>query len=437
MNAFLEGCQKQFSEQSAHLPGWNALPIRNSRQEAMQRGAQIGLPTPQLETWKYTPTRTLAQSRPRFHTEGCVGLDLEDLEPLLLDRREGHRLVFINGLLSRSLSRWQDLPAGVRVDSMANLARQAPSLLEPCLDRFLTGNDQGFAEINHALWLDGAFVQISPGVCLSKPLQLLFVTTAFQEPIVTLPWNLVLAGNDTQAMVIESYASLGRSSHFTNAYTTLMLNAGARLEHLLMLTETTAAQHVGTVQAIQQARSHLDSRIFSVGGALTRQDVQIMLAGEGSRCLQEGVFLAGGRQHMDFHTWLHHLRSDTRSEQLFKGILDGQAHGVFNGVVRVPQGVKQIRASQKTANLLLSDTAEIDAKPQLEIHSDAVQCNHGASVGTLDPDALFYLHSRGLDLETARRVLVHGFAAELLQRVQPAAVREWVAQRLNLEGSAP
>ncbi|MBF0272150.1 MAG: Fe-S cluster assembly protein SufD [Magnetococcales bacterium] len=437
MNTILHTCQTRFNANGAQLPGWNALPIRSSRQESLQRGLESGLPTQKLETWKYTPTRTLSRDNWGFPANGCVGIDLEDLDVFLVDRREAYRLVFVNGALSRPLSCLKDLPVGIRVESMARMARESPAVLTPYLDNFLAGNDQGFAEINHALWLDGAFVQLPPGSRLPKPLQLLFLTTAFQEPIVTLPWNVVVAGNDAQATVIESYATLGQASHFTNAYTTLILNPQARLEHLLLLAESRLAHHVGTVQAIQMDRSQLDSKIFSIGGELTRQELHITLAGEESACVQEGLFLADGRQHMDFHTWVHHTRSHTLSRQQFKGVLDDQAHGVFNGVVRVPQGLHHIHAHQKTANLLLSDSTEIDAKPQLEIHSDAVQCNHGASVGTLDQEALFYLRSRGLDPDAARRVLVHGFADELLQRVKPDAVRNWVGQCLHLGETSP
>ncbi|MBF0339829.1 MAG: Fe-S cluster assembly protein SufD [Magnetococcales bacterium] len=437
MSSALHTYQREFHDNSTHLPGWNAWQIRRSRQAAMQRVMQTDLPTQKLENWKYTSTRRLSQTPYALYTGGCVGLYLEDLDPFLVDRQASHRLVFINGLLSRRLSCLDDLPNAVQVASMARIADESPAMLSPWLEPVLTGHDQGFAELNQALWLDGAFVHIPAGVQLIKPLQLLFLTTPFQEPIVTFPWNLVIVGKSAQALVIESYLTLGQGAHFSNARTTLVLEPQARLEHLLLLGESELAWHVGSVQATQKEGSRLDSRIFAAGGELTRQELQITLAGAEAECFQEGLFLAGRRQHMDLHSWLHHTCSNTRSRQLFKSVLDGHARGVFNGVIRIPPDLQNIQAEQKTANLLLTDTAEIDAKPQLEIHSDAVQCSHGATVGGMNPEAMFYLQSRGLDVDAARLLLIQGFADELLQTIKPAPVQEWLRQRLNQERNLP
>ncbi|MBF0626606.1 MAG: Fe-S cluster assembly protein SufD [Magnetococcales bacterium] len=431
MNALLQVCQQQLLAADAQLPGHDALSIRRFRQEAMQRALQTGLPTQQMEHWKYTPTRWLTESAYAFHAGGCVGLDPEDLKALLVARGQVHHLVFVNGLLSLPLSGLDGLPAGVQVESMARLARESPEALEPWLGSDVTGADQGLAALNQALWPDGAFVRLASGVQLSQPLQLLFLTTSFREPIVTLPWSVVILGEGARAQVIESYATLGQGDHFTNARTTLVLGQGAQLDHLLLLAESDRAHHVGSVQATQLGASRLAARVFAVGGALTRHELHVALAGAEAECHPDGLFVAGGRQHLELHSWIHHLHSHTRSQQWFKGVLDGEARGVFNGVVRVPQGVREIQARQQTDNLLLSDRAEIAAKPQLEIHSDAVQCHHGATVGSLDAEAIFYLRSRGLDEECARKLLVQGFIDVLLQRVQPAVVREWIARRLN------
>ncbi|MEO5351616.1 MAG: Fe-S cluster assembly protein SufD [Magnetococcus sp. XQGC-1] len=429
--------QAQFAERATTLPGFALPPLRASRQESMDRFMQTGFPTQKLENWKYTAGKDLSHRSYTLPNPSCLGLDPEDLNPYLVDRRGSHRLVFVNGRLSLPLSDLHDLPRGVRVESLARVANDSPSDLEPHLRQWRSGQDQGFSELNHALWSDGAFVCFAPGTILSKPLQLLFLTTASLEPMMTLPWNLLVAGEDSQALVVESYATLGHALHFTNSYTTLVLGDRAHLRHLLLLGESPSAHHVGTVHTTQKVGSHYDSHLFAIGGKITRQELHVILGGEEAACSLDGLFLAKARQHMDFHTSVQHTHAATRSQQLYKGVLDEQARGVFNGVVHVPPGVRHTQSQQTTANLLLSDQAEIDTKPQLEINTDAVQCSHGATVGSLDPDALFYLQSRGVDMAAARRLLVQGFAAELLQRIKPASLQDWIGRSLNLGETEP
>ncbi|MBF0296193.1 MAG: Fe-S cluster assembly protein SufD [Magnetococcales bacterium] len=432
MNTAMNAYQDHFVEHAMQLPGFDSVSVRVSRQEAMQRFMQSGFPTQRLENWKHTSVTALWKRAYKPSEPGCMGLDPDDITPYLADRRGVYRLVFVNGLFSRPLSDLHDLPVGVRVASMAQLVNDSPCEVEPYLGNHTPGNDQGFSDLNHALWGDGAFVHLPSGTRLEKPLHLLYLSTISREPMVAMPRNVVVAGTDAHAQIVESYASLGQARHFTNAHTTLVLGEKARVRHLLLLQESLVAHHVGTMRATQMGDSCLDSQLFSMGGELTRQELHVTLAGERAECSLDGLFIAGGGQHMDFHTSMHHTSPDTWSRQLYKGVLDGNARGVFNGVVRVPPGIHHTRSNQTSANLLLSDTAEIDTKPQLEINTDAVQCSHGATVGSLDPEALFYLQSRGLNVTSARLLLIKGFAEEVLQRVKPTLLQAWVGQSLNL-----
>ncbi|MEO5341538.1 MAG: Fe-S cluster assembly protein SufD [Magnetococcus sp. MYC-9] len=435
MNGLMRAYQSLFAEQVKTLPGHHALPVVADRQAAMERFMRVGLPTRKLESWKYSAGEALSHRVYRLPSPRCSGLDVEDLDPYLAGKATAHRMVFMNGLFSQHLSDLQDLPTGLRVESLAKVAADAPAELEPYLGHGLAGQDQGFAELNHALWSDGAFVCVSPGSRPPKPLHLLFLTTASREPMMTVPWNLVILGRDADVLLLESHATLGEALHFSNVYTTLILGDHAQMRHVLLLETSRSAHYVGSIQATQRAGSRFDSHLLSVGGEITRQEVHVALAGEEAECALDGLFLAGGCQQMDFYTTVHHTHSSTRSRQLYKGVLDGASRGVFNGMVHVPPGVHNTQSRQLTANLLLSDTAEIDARPQLEINADAVQCSHGATVGSLDPDALFYLQSRGLDVAMARSLLVQGFADELLQRIEPFPLQEWVGLRLDLEGA--
>lgn len=431
MNMLVNVYQDLFTEMEKGLPGCHYLPFRTLRQEGMQHFINNGFPSQRLENWKYTSVKAISQRTYQPHHQDCSGLDPSDLEPYLISRVGIYRLVFVNGWFSRPLSDLHDLPAGVRVESMAHIVDDSPYLVEPYLKNHKLGPDQGFTNLNEALWSDGAYVFLSPGTRLEKPLHLFFLTTTSREPMMTVPRNVVIAGADSHAYIVESFATMGPSPHFTNAHSTIFLNNNAHIHHLLCLGENHLARHVGTVETTQLAGSHLDSKVFSFGGELTRQEIHVHLAGEKAECSLDGLFVGDNYQHMDFHTSIHHTHSHTRSQQLYKGVLGGHAHGVFNGIIHVPHHVRHTQSNQLSSNLLLSDTAEIDTKPQLEITTDAVQCSHGATVGSLDPDALFYLQSRGLDTSTARSLLIQGFAEELLQKITPPLLQTWIGKRFN------
>ncbi len=420
-----------FTELEKSLPGYDSLPLRSLRQEGMQHFMDKGFPSQRLENWKYTPVKAISQKIYHINNHACQGLDPSDLLPYLIAPLGVYRLVFVNGWFSQTLSDLHDLPDGVRVESMAKLVKEAPDMLEPYLKNKKSGSDQGFTHLNDALWSDGAYIHLSPGTRLERPLHLFFLTATSKKSMMTLPRNIVVAGADSHAWVVESYASLGHFPHMTNAHSTIVLHDHAHVHHLLHLGENHSAQHVGTVESTQKGDSRLDSQLFSFGGERTRQEIHVQLAGEQAECSLDGLFIGNGRQHRDFHTSIHHTHANTRSQQLYKGILAGHARGVFNGMITVPPHVHHTQSNQLSTNLLLSDTAEIDTKPQLEINSDAVQCSHGATVGSLDPEALFYLQSRGLDASTARNLLIQGFAEELLQRITPKLVQNWIEKHFN------
>ncbi|MBF0429211.1 MAG: Fe-S cluster assembly protein SufD [Magnetococcales bacterium] len=412
------------------LPG-EAIPwMRRLRQEAMERYRASGFPTTRLEDWKYTSLKPILQKGFHFPEPSCIGLDPSDLDALLIDRRDMPRLVFVNGTLSRPLSNWQQLPQGVEIASLATRLAEYPEQVEPCLRARPTTPDHGFAELNRALWRDGAFVCFRQETRMPIPVQLLFLSLPSSVPVITQPHTVILVEAGAEGQIIESYATLGDCDHFTNGLTTIFLQHGARLNHLLVQNESHAAYHLATMRVQQESASRFVSQAFSFGGRLTRQDIHLQLGGEEAECDLDGLFVATGRQHTDFHTWIRHDASHTTSRQHYKGILDGHGRGVFNGAVLVPQSVRETQSAQVNNNLLLTNTAEIDTKPQLEIFSNAVQCTHGATVGNLDPVALFYLRSRGVDQEEARRLLIKAFAGEILDRIQPQSVRAWLENRL-------
>lgn len=430
MNALLDHYASQFAQREHALPGRSLPWMVHARRQAMARFQRIGFPTPRMENWKYTRVDPWVERPFTLTDPACVGLDPTDLEPFLPDCPGMARLVFVNGFWSRRLSRLEALPEGVKVGSMATVLATDPAAVQSHLPPLPEGADEGFALLNQSLWRDGAYLRLAGEATLARPLQLLFIATPSAEPVFTLPCNLIEVAPGARARVVESYFTLGESGHFTDAWTTLVVGREAHLDHLLVLGESARAYHVGALQATVGAGGRLVSRTFANGGRMVRRNLHAHLAGEGAEVTLDGLFLATGKQHLDFHTWIHHDQSRTRSRQLYKGVLNGAARGVFNGAILVPSGVRETRSRQVSANLLLSATAEIDTKPQLEIHAEAVQCSHGAAVGSLDAEALFALRSRGVDEVRAKTLLIEGFADEVLQPVAPPALRAWLARSL-------
>ncbi|MBF0311413.1 MAG: Fe-S cluster assembly protein SufD [Magnetococcales bacterium] len=430
MNDFTASYRNLFLEGESGFPGFATPAIRSSRRASLQRFLELGFPTQFLENWKYTSVRALSRTLFKPPKSVCMGLVPEDLDAFLPESRYRPRLVFVNGFHVPSLSDLGKLPSGVRVVSMARLANESPGEITAALGREVVA-EPGFTSWNQAFWPDGAFVRVSAGARLDAPLHLLFLTTPSREAQAIQPWNRIVVEAEARLQLVESYVTLGMPPHLSNARTDLLMGRGARVDHLLRLDESTLTHHSGRMDIRQEASSQLDSRLFCRGGALTRQEVCLNLNGQGAACRLDGLFMAEGRQHMDFQTRIHHQANATRSRQLFKGVLDGESRGVFHGVIQVPPGVRDTESRQRSANLLLSDQAEIDTLPQLEIFNDAVQCAHGASVGHVDQEAMFYLRSRGLKESEARRLLVEGFAEEVLQDLEPLSLRDWLRRQLG------
>lgn len=427
----LDYYRREYDQRQDGLPGFHLAWVRRDREDAMARFMATGLPGRGMEGWKYTapplqPDHPMALANPT-----CIGLDPEDLAPLLMQRRLRQHLVFVNGHFSRSLSNTTALPEGVWLAGLASQLIRDPEEALAGFSSAPVGEDQGFSHLNRALWRDGVFLRVGAGVRLEQPLQLLFIATETADPLLLLPRNVLVVERGAVARVVESHLCLGKGSHLTNAWGSLLVEEGGHLHHTILVEGGESARHVATLRATLAANSRLDAGLFALGGGLSRQELWVELAERGARCHLTGLFAATAGQQVDFQVHVRHCASATTSHQAFRGVLDGQARGIFNGVVRVPPGVEKIVSSQTTRNLLLSSQAEIDAKPQLEIHASDVQCTHGATVGQLDEEALFYLRSRGMDLATARRLLVGAFVGEILQQLEPEVLRGWVTGRFE------
>jgi Fe-S cluster assembly protein SufD len=405
--------------------GRNGAPwLPTVRRAAIARFAELGFPTPRNEDWHFTSVAPIAESE--FHP-----LDIptgearpSDLAPFLFGRVEWPTIVFVNGRYSPTLSTTALLPASVRVMNLPRGWREAPELLEAHLSKIATFEDQTFTALNTAFMYDGAIIHVAKDVQVEMPIHVLHVVDPIAARVVMYPRHLVVVDRNASARVIESYVSLGNARYFTNAVTEVALGDGAYLAHYKIQRESQRAFHVGTIQVHQPRNSKYASFSFATGAALSRTNIYTVLDGEGAEVWMNGLYMVDGEQHVDHQTRIEHAQPNCTSHEVYKGILGGASHGVFNGKVLVRPIAQKTDGKQENNNLLLSDKARVDTKPQLEIFADDVKCTHGATVGKLDALSLFYMKSRGLPAETARRLLIYAFAADVLERLEVEEVRD-------------
>ena len=402
-------------------------PLRLLREAAFARFAKLGLPTTQDEDWKYTSLAALAQMRFELAAEATV----HDVDRWTLSDA-AVRLVFVNGRYRPELS--SRAPGGAFIGSLSAALVERPELVERELARHADSHGDALTALNTAFIEDGAFVHLPAGAALQAPIHLLYVSTAAGKPALSQPRNLIVAGANSQCSVVETYAGLGNEVYFTNAVTEVVLGDNARVDHYKLQAESARAFHVALTQIHQGRDSRFSSHSVALGAALARNEVRALFASEGSECTLNGLYMATGKQHLDNRTLIDHQSPRCTSRELYKGVLDGQSRGVFSGRVLVRHDAQKTDASQTNKNLLLSDEAVVDTKPQLEIFADDVKCAHGAAVGQLDEDALFYLRSRGIGQEAAKSLLTYAFASEMVNLIPlaplRARVRELVTSRL-------
>jgi len=405
------------------LPKWAG----SIRQTAMDRFIDLGFPTTRLEEWKYTNVAPIAKTQFHLAQNGFRG-GLADIDPLGIGHSTTARLVFTGGHYLPGLS--STTKNQVKLGSLAEFLRAEESSVKNHLARYAKYDNQAFVALNTAFLQDGAFIQIPDGIVIDEPIYILFY--ASNEPdSVTHPRTLVVAGRNSQATVVEIYAGPARGGYLTNAVTEVVLGENAVIDHYKVQNEGSSAFHIATIEAHQSRSANFYSHSVSIGGALVRNDINVVLDGEGADCTLDGLYVESGSQHVDNHTLIDHAKPHGSSRELYKGILDGKSFGVFNGSVIVRKDAQKTDARQTNKNLLLSEEAEINTKPQLEIFADDVKCSHGATVGQIDQEALFYLRSRGLDIGAARGLLLYAFSNEIIDRIKHPEVRSLIASAIS------
>jgi Fe-S cluster assembly protein SufD len=402
-------------------PSW----LSARRTEALERFDAGGFPRPGDEDWRQTSVSAIADTTFSRPEAGRAQAPSPLAAPL-----GGPFASFVDGRLAETDAR------DARVLSLSRALTECPDLLEAHLAAVAKTSRRPFAALNTAFFEDGAVLVLPERTRLAAPVQVVHWSTGGTRPTATHPRLLVLAGEDSEATVVETFLGRAPARTLTNAVAELVLAPGALLHHVRVVDEG-EAWHVGAVQAHQARDSRLISHNLCLGAALTRIDLGSVLHGKGAECLLHGLYLAEGRQHVDNHTFLEHAQPHCGSRELYKGILSGGARAVFNGRILVRQAAQKTDAKQQNRNLLLSGEATVYTRPQLEIYADDVKCTHGATIGRLDEQAMFYLRARGIGETEARALLLRAFAAEILEQVPVPALRQalehLVAERLHLE----
>lgn len=395
--------------------------LRRIRKTAIARFAELGFPTTRHEEWKYTNVAPVVKVlfKPAAY-------ELDGLKPDALNgfgKWIGSRMVFVNGHYSRELSSPRPLPEGVRLESLATALRSDPARVEPHLARYASYQDHAFVALNTAFMKDGTLLDIPRGKVIEEPIHLLFISTAREEATVSYPRNLIVVGSGSQVTIIESYVGPDSGIYLTNAVTEVVMGEDSVVDHYKLQRESQRAFHIATLQVRQDRSSNFTSHSIALGGTLVRNEINSVLDGEGSECTLNGLYLATGEQHVDNHTRIDHVKPHATSRELYKGVLDGKGRGVFNGKIVVHKAAPHTDAKQTNKNLLLSAGASVDTKPELEIYNNDVKCTHGSTIGRLDEDGIFYLRSRGIDLEAARSLLTYAFTSEVIGRIKVEPIR--------------
>ncbi|OGR83990.1 MAG: Fe-S cluster assembly protein SufD [Elusimicrobia bacterium RIFCSPHIGHO2_02_FULL_57_9] len=407
--------------------------LNQKRGSARSRFEELGFPTVNNEDWRFTDVSPIARTvfaaassagrAERFLTAGAGGplLDASGADYFKAERlpglpgfSSGLQLVFINGRYAPHLSQLTESDQAC-AGSLAAWLKNDPDKIQPWLAR--EGHASAFAALNTAFFSDGAVVYLPKGAQPKEPIRLLFISTPSPEPTAVYPRILIVAESGAGAVVVEEYAGLDGSVCFNNVVAEIELGDNAGLEHYKIQRESPAAFHVASTEVRQGRDSRYVSHSLSWGGSLTRNDVSVLLDAEGAGCSLNGLYMVSGTQLVDNHTKIDHARPHTTSRELYKGVLDGRSRAVFNGTIIVRPNAQKISSVQANRNLLLSEHCRVDTKPEFKIFANDVQCKHGATIGQLSSEAIFYLRSRGIEEQEARRILVYAFMSEMVELI--------------------
>lgn len=419
-----------FGEFEKRLNGGKESFIHTKRKEALSNFSRLDFPTTKDEEWKYTSIAPLLKYNfvPTYESKN---VSKEFIKSLLFDEMEHSLIVFINGRYSAEHSDLLNLPKGVIVGSIDNEIKNNNEVLLKHFGKYADYRNHIFTSLSTAYADDGAFIYIPAGRIVEEPIHIIFVTDSSNEKILTQPRNLFVAGKNSQVTIIEHYLGNEDEIYFTNAVTEIVAEESSVVDHIKLQEESKKAFHIARMEVDQESSSNFSSHLISTGADLTRNDFNVRFNAEGGECTLNGLYMIDGTQLFDAHTLMDHAKPHCTSHEHYKGILDDQSRGVFNGKVIVRQDAQKTNAFQENNNILLSDQALVNTKPQLEIFADDVKCSHGATIGQMDDDAKFYLKSRGIGEEASKGILLHAFASDVITSIKMESVRNYIEKLIT------
>lgn len=417
-----------FRATEARLNGKSKLPFHQRRREALQAFEQLGFPTIRHEEWKYSNVKNLLGQA--FDFAAPTHVTAEDLVPLQIPNLEGNVLFFVNGVYQPQLSTLVSPVGQLQVLSFEEANEQMPELIDQHFARYAEYEQSAFTALNTAFAKHGIVIHVPEKAVVELPIILRFISDTRGGNVATQPRNLFVVGRRAEVKIAESYRTLGENAAFTNAVTEVILGEEAHFEYYKVQNESDRATHIGTTQIEQAARSYSYCMTISLNGGFIRNNLNVRLDGQHCEANLFGLYLPNERQHIDNHTVVDHAQPNSLSNELYKGILKDQSTGVFNGKIFVRPDAQKTNAFQSCRNILASDSATMNTKPQLEIWADDVKCSHGTTTGQLDDEALFYLRSRGVPKDAARALLMRAFAEDVIEKMRIPAIRAYLEERI-------
>jgi Fe-S cluster assembly protein SufD len=410
------------------LNGESRKPIHQLRKEAISKFSQLNFPTTHDEDWRFTNISPLLKHN--FLQSGNINLKQKQVKNFIFKKISGNLIVFVNGRFAADLSKLNSLPDGLSVGSLADQIKNGSAVINDHLGKYANYTTQIFTALSTAFTQDGAFIRVHDNKIIEEPVNILFISASGTEKILSQPRNLFVAGKNSQATIIERYVSLDDGIYFTNVVSEIVCGENSSINHIKIQEESLKAYHVSRTEVNQEKNSNFISYSISLGGEISRYDLNSKFIDEGGECSLNGLYLLTGNQLYDTHSLIDHAMPHCSSREHYKGILDGTSRGVFNGKVIVRRDAQKTNAFQENNNIILSDGALINTKPQLEILADDVKCSHGATVGQLDQDSMFYLRTRGIGEEKAREILIHAFASDVLKSIKIEPVKNYLEEIL-------
>ncbi|WP_461116450.1 Fe-S cluster assembly protein SufD [Spirosoma jeollabukense] len=423
-NDFKDQLLAAFRTNEELMNGASKTPFHQLRRSALKQFDLLGFPTIRHEEWKYSNVNGLFKEA--FDLDDTITLTANDLNPLEIPNLDGNIIYIVNGRYQPELSRIISPASQVQITSFAEAIKADPDFIGSHFARYADYQENAFTALNTALANDGVVIRVPDNMTVEQPIILRYITDARDKNIAAQPRNLITVGKNAEVMVAEAYRTLGDRSSFVNVVTEIALSRDARMQYYKVQNETEKAYHIGTTQVNQSDNSHFYSATVTLNGNFVRNNLNIVLNGQHAEAFMYGLYMPNGRQHVDNHTLVDHAMPNSYSSELYKGILDDNSTGVFNGKIFVRPDAQKTNAYQSCKNVVLSPGASMNTKPQLEIFADDVKCSHGTTTGKLNDEALFYMRSRGIPKDEARSLLLYAFSQDVLSQIKIQSIRDYL-----------